>query len=256
MPIRPTRHSLLVLATTLTLLWVISTAQAASPRVFPKGELPDDARLKPQKDLNAYFPFKVPKTREAWESRKRELKQRILVSTGLWPMPQRTPLNPVIFGKVTPLPRLTAWYGDEGAGYEYSGIRNEPLEWTAELARLRDEAGEAAGVSFNSVLLNLYRDGSDSVSWHSDDEPELGQDPTIASVSLGATRRFKLRHKATRETVVRDLEDGSLLLMSGNSQRLWEHCITKTRRPVGKRINLTFRVVGTEVQGSPGVRLG
>jgi hypothetical protein len=101
MPIRPTRHSLLVLATTLTLLWVISTAQAASPRVFPKGELPDDARLKPQKDLNAYFPFKVPKTREAWESRKRELKQRILVSTGLWPMPQKTPLNPVIFGKVT-----------------------------------------------------------------------------------------------------------------------------------------------------------
>ena len=161
----------------------------------------------------------------------------------------------VIFGKVTPLPRLTAWYGDEGAGYEYSGIRNEPLEWTAELARLRDEVGEAAGVSFNSVLLNLYRDGSDSVSWHSDDEPELGPDPTIASVSLGATRRFKLRHKATRETVVRDLEDGSLLLMSGNSQRLWEHCITKTRRPVGKRINLTFRVVGTEVQGSPGVRL-
>ena len=161
----------------------------------------------------------------------------------------------VIFGKVTPLPRLTAWYGDEGAGYEYSGIRNEPLEWTGELARLRDEVGEAAGVSFNSVLLNLYRDGSDSVSWHSDDEPELGQDPTIASVSLGATRRFKLRHKATRETVVRDLEDGSLLLMSGNSQRLWEHCITKTRRPVGKRINLTFRVVSTEVQGSPGVRL-
>jgi alkylated DNA repair dioxygenase AlkB len=161
----------------------------------------------------------------------------------------------VIFGKVTPLPRLTAWYGDEGAGYEYSGIRNEPLEWTAELARLRDEVGQAAGVSFNSVLLNLYRDGSDSVSWHSDDEPELGPDPTIASVSLGATRRFKLRHKATRETVVRDLEDGSLLLMSGNSQRLWEHCITKTRRPVGKRINLTFRVVGTEVQASPGVRL-
>ena len=148
-----------------------------------------------------------------------------------------------IFQKVIPCPRLTAWYGDEGAGYMYSGIPHEPLPWTAELKALRDEVSAATGARFNSALLNRYRGGEDSVSWHRDDEPELGRDPVIASLSLGATRRFKLRHLATKETHSLDLNDGSLLLMSGPSQREWEHCLTKTKRAVGERINLTFRWV-------------
>ena len=148
-----------------------------------------------------------------------------------------------IFQKVIPCPRLTAWYSDEGAGYMYSGIPHEPLPWTAELRALRDEVSTATGVRFNSVLLNRYRSGEDSVSWHRDDEPELGRDPVIASLSLGATRRFKLRHLATKETHSLDLSDGSLLLMSGPSQREWEHCLTKTKRAVGERLNLTFRWV-------------
>ena len=148
-----------------------------------------------------------------------------------------------IFQKVIPCPRLTAWYGDEGAGYMYSGIPHEPLPWTAELKALRDEVSAATGARFNSALLNRYRGGEDSVSWHRDDEPELGRDPVIASLSLGATRRFKLRHLATKETHSLDLSDGSLLLMSGPSQREWEHCLTKTKRAVGERINLTFRWV-------------
>ena len=125
----------------------------------------------------------------------------------------------------------------------YSGIPHEPLPWTAELKALRDEVSAATGARFNSVLLNRYRSGEDSVSWHRDDEPELGRDPVIASLSLGATRRFKLRHLATKETHSLDLNDGSLLLMSGPSQREWEHCLTKTKRAVGERINLTFRWV-------------
>ncbi len=152
----------------------------------------------------------------------------------------------VFSGKAVKIPRLTAWYGDEGAAYVYSGIRNEPLPWTLELADLRELVSKEAGVRFNSVLLNLYRDGADSVAWHSDDEPELGPTPTIASISLGATRRFRLRHKKTRETLAIDLEGGSILLMSGESQRHWEHCLTKTKLEVSERINLTFRVVMVE----------
>ena len=117
------------------------------------------------------------------------------------------------------------------------------MEWTPELSAIRELVSSSAQVSFNSVLLNLYRDGSDSVSWHSDDEEELGAEPTIASMSLGATRRFRLRERRTRESLGLDLADGSLLLMSGASQRDWEHCLTKTKRAVGPRINLTFRVV-------------
>jgi len=148
-----------------------------------------------------------------------------------------------LHGRMVKSPRLTAWFGDPGASYMYSGVHHEPLEWTEELAELRELASAEAGARFNSVLLNLYRDGSDSVSWHRDDEPELGPLPTIASLSLGATRRFRLRGKGAGETHGMDLEDGSLLLMTGSSQRDWEHCLTKTKRAVGARINLTFRVV-------------
>ena len=148
-----------------------------------------------------------------------------------------------LHGKMVKSPRLTAWYGDSGASYMYSGVPHTPLDWSPELSALRELVSSAAGVSFNSVLLNLYRGGEDSVSWHSDDEPELGPEPTIASISLGATRRFRLREKRTREALGVDLSDGSLLLMKAASQRDWEHCLTKTKRAVGPRINLTFRVV-------------
>ena len=148
-----------------------------------------------------------------------------------------------LHGKMVKSPRLTAWYGDSGASYMYSGVPHTPLDWSPELSALRELVSSAAGVSFNSVLLNLYRGGEDSVSWHSDDEPELGPEPVIASVSLGATRRFRLRERSTRESLGLDLADGSMLQMSGASQRDWEHCVTKTKRAVGPRINLTFRVV-------------
>ncbi len=151
----------------------------------------------------------------------------------------------VIFGQRRPVPRLVAWHGDPGARYTYSGVVHEPLPWTADLQEIRARAELVAGQPFNSVLLNLYRDGRDGMGWHADDEPELGHDPVIASVSLGATRRFQLRHRKRRETVPIDLEHGSVLLMQGPTQHHWVHALPKTARAVGERINLTFRRVAT-----------
>jgi alkylated DNA repair dioxygenase AlkB len=148
----------------------------------------------------------------------------------------------VLYGKLIPIPRMTAWFGDPEADYTYSGIRNEAKPWTSELSLLRDRISESLGLEFNSALLNLYEGGHHSVSWHSDDEPELGPSPTIASISLGATRRFRIRHKKTRETRHIDAADGSLLVMSGSSQQEWEHCLPKVSRPIGERINITFRL--------------
>ncbi|MDX2029656.1 MAG: alpha-ketoglutarate-dependent dioxygenase AlkB [Blastocatellia bacterium] len=150
-----------------------------------------------------------------------------------------------IYGRRYAEPRLTAWHGDEGKSYSYSGIVLQPRPWTPLLAGIRERVDAAAGAPFNSVLLNLYRDGRDSNGWHQDNEPELGENPVIASVSFGATRRFQLRHKVRRELprIDLDLEDGSLLLMAGATQHFWQHQIPKTARPVGARINLTFRVI-------------
>lgn len=149
-----------------------------------------------------------------------------------------------VFGRSVPQPRLTAWYGDAGASYSYSGVRNDPLAWTPELADLCDYVAMATGATYNSVLLNCYRDGGDSVAWHSDDERELGVDPTIASISLGAPRLFQLRRRdRSADAVVRTvaLGHGSLLAMSGECQREWQHRVPKTTALVGERINLTFR---------------
>jgi alkylated DNA repair dioxygenase AlkB len=149
-----------------------------------------------------------------------------------------------MYGRPVPIPRLSAWYGDPGCTYTYSDITMAPLPWTAVLLEIKAEVEREAGVAFNSVLANLYRDGRDSVAWHADDEPELGRGPVIASVSLGATRTFQLRHRhdpAARWQV--DLEHGSLLLMRGATQRAWLHQLPKTGRPVGRRVNLTFRVI-------------
>jgi alkylated DNA repair dioxygenase AlkB len=144
-----------------------------------------------------------------------------------------------IMGRQVPIPRLTAWHGE--AGYVYSGIRLAPAPWTDPLLELRAVAERLAGQPFDSVLLNLYRDGRDSVSWHADDEPGLGRDPVIASISLGATRRFHLRHRRSKARVAVDLAHGSCLIMAGATQHHWLHQLPKTARPVGPRINLTYR---------------
>lgn len=150
----------------------------------------------------------------------------------------------IIFGQPKRVPRLVAWHGDPGAAYTYSGVRHEPEPWTAPLAELRARVEALSGQRFNAVLLNLYRSGADGMGWHADDEPELGVNPVIASVSLGAARRFRLRHRRhkalTREL---DLAHGSLLLMSGTTQHHWVHALPKTARAVGERINLTFRAL-------------
>ena len=157
-----------------------------------------------------------------------------------------------IFGQEIPQPRLTAWYGDPAARYAYSGLVWEPRPWTPTLAALRQQVEAATGASFNSVLLNHYRDGRDSMGWHADDEPELGPAPVIASLSLGATRRFRLRPVRSGPgagadlappPLALDLPGGSLLLMRGPTQQHWQHALPKTARPVGARLNLTFRWV-------------
>lgn len=160
-----------------------------------------------------------------------------------------------LFGKRHALPRLQAWHGDAGADYSYSGLSLESTPWTEALARVRDRLTEQVRTQlpqarFNSVLCNLYRHGRDSNGWHADDEAELGERPVLASLSLGATRRFRLRHKqGGLEPVSLDLAAGSLLVMYGDTQAAWQHCIPKTARPVGERINLTFRLVRTSASG-------
>ena len=132
-----------------------------------------------------------------------------------------------VMGRTLPIPRLQAWYGE--GGYVYSGIRLEPLPWTEPLRELKAMAERLSGTAFNSALVNLYRDGRDSVSWHADHEPGLGRDPTIASVSLGATRRFQLRHRRDPEARLSlDLPHGSLLVMAGATQHHWLHQVPKT----------------------------
>jgi alkylated DNA repair dioxygenase AlkB len=149
-----------------------------------------------------------------------------------------------IFGKPTRLPRLTAWYGDEGKSYSYSGIEQNPAPWTPALSCIKERSEKVAKVRFNSVLLNLYRNGRDSVAWHSDDEPELGQNPIIGSVNFGGTRCFSFKHKQIKERKVEiDLPHGSFLLMRGETQHHWLHQIAKTTKNVSPRINLTFRII-------------
>ena len=140
-------------------------------------------------------------------------------------------------------PRLSAWYGDAGARYTYSGTTFEPHPWTDTLLRIRADIEALSGHRFNSVLCNLYRNERDSVGWHSDNEAEFGPRPVIASLSLGETRIFKFRHKRRQEQkrIALELTDGSLLIMAGDTQQHWQHAVEKERRPCGPRINLTFR---------------
>ena len=149
-----------------------------------------------------------------------------------------------LYGRTVPMPRLVAWFGDPGTVYRYSGIEAAPTPWTPLLRTIKSRVDCASGATFNSVLLNRYRDQRDSVSWHSDDEPELGRNPIIASVSFGAVRTFQFRHKTDKSLRERiELPHGSLLLMAGATQHHWEHQIPKRSRRIGERINLTFRTI-------------
>jgi alkylated DNA repair dioxygenase AlkB len=150
------------------------------------------------------------------------------------------------YGKESLVPRLEAWYGDPGKSYAYSGIQMNPKPWTKELVEIKEAIEKEASVHFNSVLINYYRDGKDRVAWHSDNEKELGQNPIIGSVSLGAERKFKLRHKKYKENGLKTeimLQHGSFLLMKGPTQHHWMHEIPRTAKPIGPRINLTFRII-------------
>jgi alkylated DNA repair dioxygenase AlkB len=160
----------------------------------------------------------------------------------------------VVWGKKYPQPRLIAWYGDEGQSYTYSSIRLEPLPWNKTLLTIRDQLERLIEAKFNSVLLNYYRDHNDSMGFHSDDEPELGPQPVIASLSLGERRTFVLKHKARKDLKPAKipLESGSLLVMKGATQQHWKHGIDKESKPCGPRVNLTFRrIVPSLARGKP-----
>lgn len=146
-----------------------------------------------------------------------------------------------LWGKQYPQPRLTAWHGEKT--YTYSGLRLEPLPFTPLQQEILAAVQTASGRRFNSVLMNYYRDGRDSMGMHSDDEPELGREPAIASVSFGAERTFILQHKRSRQRLKVALTDGSMLLMAGSLQHNWTHGINKITRAVGPRVNLTFRLI-------------
>ncbi|MGV6475603.1 alpha-ketoglutarate-dependent dioxygenase AlkB family protein [Azotobacter vinelandii] len=161
---------------------------------------------------------------------------RLLAETP-WERPQVR-----LYGRLHPVPRQVAWYGD--AAYRYSGLTHPPQPWTPLLAEIRAALEALVGRPLNGVQLNHYRDGRDSMGWHSDDEAELGRDPLIVSLSLGGTRRFDLRRVGqTRIERSLLLEHGSVLVMAGATQHHWQHQVAKTRKPCAPRLNLTFRQV-------------
>lgn len=149
-----------------------------------------------------------------------------------------------IMGKERLVPRLVAWYGDEGADYSYSGVHHVSKPWIPSLKTIKARVEQVSGYRFNSALCNLYRNGQDSMGWHSDDERELGEEPVIASVSLGATREFQLKHKTIeklRHKIM--LTSGSLLVMKAGVQRYWKHQVPKRLKIEEPRINITFRTI-------------
>ena len=146
-----------------------------------------------------------------------------------------------MFGKDTKIPRLQCWIGDEGCEYRYSGKQLNRQIWSQDLIMIRKKIYEELKIDFNSVLANYYRDGKDSMGWHSDDEKELGPDPIIASISFGSERDLVFRNKITKETLAIPQTNGCLILIDGETQRNWQHSIKKTQKVIGPRINLTFR---------------
>jgi alkylated DNA repair dioxygenase AlkB len=152
--------------------------------------------------------------------------------------------NIKVYGKVYPQPRLTALFGHEGKSYSYSNITMHPHPWTTTLLKIKHKIETIVEANFSTVLLNQYRDGKDSNGWHADNEKELGINPIIASVSFGAERMFQLKHNSIANQKINiPLAHGSLLVMKGTTQHFWKHQIPKTTKPVGPRINLTFRII-------------
>ena len=185
----------------------------------------------PDAELDFHSHWLEPATADLW--------LRQLLEQTPWQQPQVR-----IYGREYPLPRLVAWYGDAEASYRYSGLIHRALPWTPLLAEIRARLVATVGQLLNGVLLNYYRDGQDSMGWHSDDEVELGVNPLIASLSLGGTRRFDLRRKGqNRIEHSLLLNHGSLLVMGGPTQHYWQHQVAKTRSPCAPRLNLTFRLI-------------
>ncbi len=177
--------------------------------------------------------------RSVWAAGKPDLFFDQLCHQTPWKQPEI-----LIAGNRVKIPRLQAWYGDPGASYRYSGLLMQPLTWTDSLNQVKQRVEQVCEMHFNSALVNCYRNGNDSVGWHSDDESELGRNPVIASVSLGATRRFQLQHRSDSQRKFHvDLLHGDLLVMQGEFQHHWRHQLPKTKKQVGKRINITFRWV-------------
>lgn len=172
-----------------------------------------------------------------WKSLTQEQFEKIRFNNVLWRQDYIK-----LYGKKIPLPRLTAWYGDSGKSYKYAGIKSEPNEWNKGLLYLKHEVERLAEVEFNSVLLNWYRDGEDSLSWHADDERELGINPIIGSVNFGETRDFLLRRNIDQsQKITLTLKHGTLLIMRGELQHKWQHSVPKRKHIAKSRFNLTFR---------------
>jgi alkylated DNA repair dioxygenase AlkB len=148
-----------------------------------------------------------------------------------------------IYGRTVDVPRLMAWYGDVGAHYRYSGVDHEPLNWIAPLSVIKQDVEKCCSASFNSVMVNLYRNGRDSMGCHADNEQELGVEPLIASVSFGERRLLRFRHNRSRQKIDVELGSGDLLIMAGPLQQHWKHELPKTRIQKKARINLTFRTI-------------
>jgi alkylated DNA repair dioxygenase AlkB len=158
-----------------------------------------------------------------------------------WQQPSIT-----LYGQKRLIPRLQAWYGDPDSQYEYSKLVMQPLPWDKRLEKLKEACEEKCQARFNSVLANYYRHGNDSMGMHADNEPELGKQPVIASLSLGQTRRFMFKNIHTKETHKIGLEHGSLLIMKGDTQQNWHHGINKSKTQTGPRLNFTFRQVSAK----------
>jgi alkylated DNA repair dioxygenase AlkB len=188
----------------------------------------------PQADLRYLPQWISAETADQWL-------EELLVQTP-WSQPELK-----LYGRRFAMPRLVAWYGDPGARLRYSGLIHDPLPWTPLLAEIRQQVQREVDRDMNGVLLNLYRNGQDAIGWHSDDEPELGSEPLVVSLNLGATRRFDFRRKgASRIQHSIALEHGSLLVMGGPTQHYWQHQIARTRKVTEPRLNLTFRQITCE----------
>jgi alkylated DNA repair dioxygenase AlkB len=148
-----------------------------------------------------------------------------------------------LYGKTHDVPRLQAWYGNEDAAYQYSNLTMRPLPWSSSLLKLKQQCETASNSRFNSVLANLYRHGQDGMGRHADNEPELGQQPVIASLSFGEVRNLDFYHNQSKDKVRLPMGNGSLLVMSGDTQTYWQHGIAKTKKQLAARINLTFRYI-------------